>query len=118
MSDGVFTGYEYHKIDEVTKDNSIKKAIIIGKVVKINPIDLVIYVDDGTGIMPIEVAVPKLPNKGSTVRVFAKILRDNSLTGYSDVIQQIPDSIVNEVLAIEKDVKDEIKKRVDITKER
>ena len=109
---GIVTPYKYHMITEIINDEEIKKAIIIGKVVKVDHMNLVIYVDDGTDVLPVEVDTPKLPRVGTYVRVFVKVLRNGDVTGNSDVVQEIPKELVKRIIEIEEELSTEIENRV------
>ncbi|EHR77721.1 replication factor A complex, RPA14 subunit [Thermococcus litoralis DSM 5473] len=73
------------KIAEITPEDV--RVSLIGKVVKVDKIDYIFWLDDGTGVIAIECEENILPKIGQTVRVIGRVIRNEKVHIYGEVVQ-------------------------------
>ncbi|WP_461864541.1 replication protein RepA [Thermococcus sp.] len=78
------------KIGEI--DEGDTRVALIGKVVKVDKLDYLFWLDDGTGVAIIESEENVLPEIGQTVRVVGRIIRNEEMHIYAEAIQDFSDA--------------------------
>ncbi|ACS34263.1 Replication factor A complex, RPA14 subunit [Thermococcus gammatolerans] len=73
------------KIAEIREDDT--RVSLIGKAFKVDRMDYTFWLDDGTGVILIESEDNVLPENGQLVRVIGRVIRDESVHIYGEVIQ-------------------------------
>jgi len=73
------------KIAEITPEDV--RVSLVGKVVKVDKIDYIFWLDDGTGVIAIECEENILPKVGQTVRVIGRVIRNEKVHIYGEVVQ-------------------------------
>ncbi|HII61738.1 hypothetical protein [Pyrococcus horikoshii] len=78
------------KISEIKEDDT--RISLIGRVIKVDKMDYMFWIDDGTGVAIIE-SESELPKVGQTVRVIGRIIRnEEGMHIYAEVIQDFSDA--------------------------
>ncbi|AHF81324.1 hypothetical protein [Thermococcus paralvinellae] len=93
------------KIGEITEEDT--RVALIGKVVKVDKLDYLFWLDDGTGVAVIETEENVLPKVGETVRVIGRIIRNEGMHIYAEVVQDFGDAdleALEEIQELEKKV--------------
>ena len=93
------------KIGEITEEDT--RVALIGKVVKVDKLDYLFWLDDGTGVAIIETEENVLPKVGQTVRVIGRIIRNEEMHIYAEVVQDFSDAdleALEEIRELEKKV--------------
>lgn len=78
------------KINEIRDEDT--RVALIGKVVKIDKLDYLFWLDDGTGVAIIESEENILPKIGQVVRVIGRIIRNEEMHIYAEVVQDFSDA--------------------------
>jgi len=73
------------KIAEITPEDI--RVSLVGKVVKVDKIDYIFWLDDGTGVIAIECEENILPKIGQMVRVIGRVIRNEKVHIYGEVVQ-------------------------------
>jgi len=73
------------KISEIAPEDL--RVSLIGKVVKVDKIDYIFWLDDGTGVVAIECEENVLPKVGQIVRVIGRVIRNEEIHIYGEVVQ-------------------------------
>ncbi|HDD31889.1 MAG TPA: replication protein RepA [Thermococcus litoralis] len=73
------------KIAEITPEDV--RVSLVGKVVKVDKIDYIFWLDDGTGVIAIECEENILPKIGQMVRVIGRVIRNEKVHIYGEVVQ-------------------------------
>jgi len=73
------------KIAEITPEDI--RVSLVGKVVKVDKIDYIFWLDDGTGVIAIECEENILPKIGQIVRVIGRVIRNEKVHIYGEVVQ-------------------------------
>ncbi|AEC51426.1 hypothetical protein PNA2_0509 [Pyrococcus sp. NA2] len=77
------------KISEIKEDDT--RVSLIGRVIKVDKMDYMFWLDDGTGIAIIE-SESDLPKVGQIVRVIGRIIRnEEGIHIYGEIIQDFSD---------------------------
>ena len=98
------------KISEITLDDL--RVSLIGKVVKVDKIDYIFWLDDGTGVVPIECEENILPKIGQTVRIIGRVIRNEEMHIHGEVVQDFSNvdiEYLEEVQELEKKLLPKIK---------
>ena len=93
------------KIGEISEDDT--RVALIGKVVKVDKLDYLFWLDDGTGVAVIETEENVLPKVGQIVRVIGRIIRNEEMHIYAEVVQDFSDAdleSLEEIQELEKKV--------------
>ena len=78
------------KINEIREEDT--RVALIGKVVKVDKLDYLFWLDDGTGVAIIESEENILPKIGQVVRVIGRIIRNEEMHIYAEVVQDFSDA--------------------------
>ncbi len=78
------------KIGEISEEDT--RVSLIGKVVKVDKLDYLFWLDDGTGVAIIETEENVLPKVGQIVRVIGRIIRNEEMHIYAEVVQDFSDA--------------------------
>lgn len=78
------------KIEEIGEDDT--RVALIGKVVKVDKLDYIFTIDDGTGVAVIESEENVLPKIGQVVRVIGRIIRNEEMHIYAETVQDFTDA--------------------------
>ncbi|AIF68462.1 replication factor A complex, RPA14 subunit [Palaeococcus pacificus DY20341] len=78
------------KIGEITESDT--RVSLIGKVIKVDKLDYMFTIDDGTGVAIIESEENVLPKIGQIVRVIGRIIRNEEMHIYAEVVQDFSDA--------------------------
>lgn len=78
------------KIGEISEEDT--RVSLIGKVVKVDKLDYLFWLDDGTGVAIIETEENVLPKVGQIVRVIGRIIRNEEMHIYAEVLQDFSDA--------------------------
>jgi hypothetical protein len=78
------------KISEIREEDT--RVALIGKVVKVDKLDYLFWLDDGTGVAIIESEENILPKIGQVVRVIGRIIRNEEMHIYAEVVQDFSDA--------------------------
>ncbi|WP_048149718.1 hypothetical protein [Palaeococcus ferrophilus] len=78
------------KIGEITEEDT--RVALIGKVVKVDKLDYIFTIDDGTGVAIIESEENVLPRPGQIVRVIGRIIRNEETHIYAEAVQDFSDA--------------------------
>ncbi|WP_457752575.1 replication protein RepA [Thermococcus sp.] len=78
------------KIGEISEEDT--RVALIGKVVKVDKLDYLFWLDDGTGVAIIETEENVLPKVGQIVRVIGRIIRNEEMHIYAEVVQDFSDA--------------------------
>ncbi len=73
------------KIAEIREDDT--RVAIIGKAFKVDKMDYTFWLDDGTGVILVESEDNVLPENGQLVRVIGRVIKDESIHIYGEVVQ-------------------------------
>ena len=73
------------KIGEIGENDT--RVAIIGKAFKVDKIDYTFWVDDGTGVILVESEENVLPENGQTVRVIGRVIRNEEIHLFGEVVQ-------------------------------
>ncbi len=73
------------KIAEIREDDT--RVALIGKAFKVDKMDYTFWLDDGTGVILVESEDNVLPENGQLVRVIGRVIRDESVHIYGEVVQ-------------------------------
>nr|8AAJ_C Chain C, RPA14 subunit of the hetero-oligomeric complex involved in homologous recombination [Pyrococcus abyssi GE5]8AAS_C Chain C, RPA14 subunit of the hetero-oligomeric complex involved in homologous recombination [Pyrococcus abyssi GE5]8OEJ_C Chain C, RPA14 subunit of the hetero-oligomeric complex involved in homologous recombination [Pyrococcus abyssi]8OEJ_I Chain I, RPA14 subunit of the hetero-oligomeric complex involved in homologous recombination [Pyrococcus abyssi]8OEL_C Chain C, RPA len=78
------------KISEIREEDT--RVSLIGRVIKVDKMDYMFWLDDGTGVAIIE-SESDLPKVGQVVRVIGRIIRnEEGIHIYAEVIQDFSDA--------------------------
>ncbi|AJC71048.1 MAG: replication protein RepA [Thermococcus sp.] len=73
------------KIAEIREDDT--RVALIGKAFKIDKMDYTFWLDDGTGVILVESEDNVLPENGQLVRVIGRVIRNENVHIYGEVVQ-------------------------------
>ncbi|ASJ10428.1 replication protein RepA [Thermococcus sp. P6] len=73
------------KISEIREDDT--RVSLIGKAFKVDKMDYTFWLDDGTGVILVESEENVLPAEGQTVRVIGRLIRNEEIHVYGEVVQ-------------------------------
>ena len=78
------------KIGEIGENDT--RVAIIGKAFKVDKIDYTFWVDDGTGVILVESEENVLPENGQTVRVIGRVIRNEEIHLFGEVVQDFSEA--------------------------
>lgn len=78
------------KIGEISENDT--RVAIIGKAFKVDKIDYTFWVDDGTGVILVESEENVLPENGQIVRVIGRVIRNEEVHLFGEVVQDFSDA--------------------------
>lgn len=78
------------KIGEIGENDT--RVAIIGKAFKVDKIDYTFWVDDGTGVILVESEENVLPENGQIVRVIGRVIRNEEVHLFGEVVQDFSDA--------------------------
>lgn len=78
------------KVGEITEGDT--RVSLIGKVIKADKLDYLFWIDDGTGVAVIETEENVLPKVGQIVRVIGRIIRNEEMHIYAEVVQDFSEA--------------------------
>ncbi|MBO8175154.1 MAG: replication protein RepA [Thermococcus sp.] len=93
------------KIGEISEEDT--RVALIGKVVKVDKLDYLFWLDDGTGVAIIETEENVLPKVRQIVRVIGRIIKNEEIHIYAEVVQDFSDAdleSLEEIQELEKKV--------------
>ena len=93
------------KIGEIGENDT--RVAIIGKAFKVDKIDYTFWVDDGTGVILVESEENVLPENGQIVRVIGRVIRNEEIHIFGEVVQDFSDAdleALEEIQELEKTV--------------
>lgn len=93
------------KIGEIGEEDT--RVALIGRVIKVDKLDYMFTIDDGTGVAIIESEENVLPKMGQTVRVIGRIIRNEEMHIYAEVVQDFSEAkleYLEEIQALEKKI--------------
>jgi len=93
------------KIGEIGEDDT--RVAIIGKAFKVDKIDYTFWVDDGTGVILVESEENVLPENGQIVRVIGRVIRNEEIHLFGEVVQDFSDTdleALEEIMELERKV--------------
>ena len=93
------------KIGEIGENDT--RVAIIGKAFKVDKIDYTFWVDDGTGVILVESEENVLPENGQIVRVIGRVIRNEEIHLFGEVVQDFSDAdleALEEIQELEKTV--------------
>ena len=93
------------KIGEIREEDT--RVSLIGRVIKVDKLDYMFTIDDGTGIAIIESEENVLPKIGQMVRVIGRIIRNEEMHIYAEVVQDFSDAeleYLEEIQELEKKI--------------
>ncbi|MCD6558470.1 replication protein RepA [Thermococci archaeon] len=93
------------KIGEIREEDT--RVALIGRVIKVDKLDYMFTIDDGTGIAIIESEENVLPKIGQMVRVIGRIIRNEEMHIYAEVVQDFSDAeleYLEEIQELEKKI--------------
>jgi len=73
------------KISGIREDDT--RVSLIGKAFKVDKMDYTFWLDDGTGVILVESEENVLPAEGQTVRVIGRVIRNEEIHVYGEVVQ-------------------------------
>lgn len=73
------------KIAEISDDDT--RVALIGKAFKVDKMDYTFWLDDGTGVILVESEDNVLPEPGQLVRVIGRLIRNEKIHIYGEIIQ-------------------------------
>ncbi|AFK21634.1 hypothetical protein [Pyrococcus sp. ST04] len=101
------------KISEIREDDT--RISIIGKVIKVDKMEYMFWVDDKTGVAMVE-AESDLPRVGQVVRVIGRIIRnEEGMHIYAEVIQDFSDAdleALEEIMELERKILPQLDREV------
>ncbi|AEH24961.1 hypothetical protein [Pyrococcus yayanosii] len=77
------------KIAEINENDT--RVSLIGRVIKVDKLEYMFWLDDGTGVAVIE-SEAELPKVGQTVRVIGRVIRNEEIHIYAEVVQDFSDA--------------------------
>ncbi|AAL82143.1 replication protein RepA [Pyrococcus furiosus DSM 3638] len=100
------------KIAEITENDT--RVSIIGKVIKVDKMEYLFWLDDGTGVAIIE-SEGELPKVGQIVRVIGRIIKNEGMHIYAEVIQDFSEAdleALEEIRELERKILPQIEREV------
>ncbi|MFA4646244.1 replication protein RepA [Pyrococcus kukulkanii] len=93
------------RISEIREDDT--RVSLIGRVIKVDKMEYMFWLDDGTGVAIIE-SEGELPKVGQVVRVIGRIIRnEEGMHIYGEIIQDFSDAdleALEEIMELERKV--------------
>ncbi|MDI3475337.1 MAG: hypothetical protein PWQ79_646 [Thermococcaceae archaeon] len=93
------------KIAEITEEDT--RVALIGKAFKVDKIDYTFWLDDGTGVIMVESEENVLPENGQMVRVMGRVIRNDEIHIFGEVVQNFEGAdleALEEIQKLEKQV--------------
>lgn len=93
------------KIAEITEEDT--RVALIGKAFKVDKIDYTFWLDDGTGVIMVESEENVLPENGQIVRVMGRVIRNDEIHIFGEVVQNFEGAdleALEEIQKLEKQV--------------